>query len=133
MQAWGGPTVGSVANHIVPDTIFDNQLADYAPYKTPGNTGSVAQGEGGDEGLEVRHRATTASATRSACKNVLLIADTRAVDPKMVAVIEQDAAKIGITFKVRTINGAYPTIQTPRRTTPDRGAPGLGQGLRRRR
>ena len=26
-QAWGGPLNGTVANHIVPDTIFDDQLA----------------------------------------------------------------------------------------------------------
>ena len=29
----------------------------------------------------------------SACKNVLLVADVRGVDPKMVAVIQQDAAE----------------------------------------
>ena len=38
-QAWGGPTVGKIANHIVPDSIFDNELADFDPYKTPGEHG----------------------------------------------------------------------------------------------
>jgi peptide/nickel transport system substrate-binding protein len=41
VQAWGGPTFGAVANHIVPDSLFNNQLADYNPYKTNGNFGSV--------------------------------------------------------------------------------------------
>jgi hypothetical protein len=56
-----------------------------------------------------------------------LLADTRAVDPKMVAVIEQDAKKIGITFTVRTVNGAYPTIQTPSKNIPIAERPGWGK------
>jgi peptide/nickel transport system substrate-binding protein len=63
----------------------------------------------------------------SACKNVLLISDTRGVDPGMVATIEQDAKKIGITFKVRQINGAYPTIQTPSKNVPIAERPGWGK------
>ena len=55
VQAWGGPLVGKVANHIIPDPLLSNLLAEYAPYKTPGDTGQPRQGEGGDEGLEVRH------------------------------------------------------------------------------
>ena len=61
------------------------------------------------------------------CKNVLLISDTRALDSKMVAVIQQDAAEIGITFTVRTINGAYPTIQTPSKNIPIDERPGWGK------
>ena len=34
-------STGSVANHIIPDPLLNNLLADYAPYKTPGDTGSV--------------------------------------------------------------------------------------------
>ena len=55
MQAWGGPTIGDIANHIVPDSLFNGQLAEYNPYKTPGDHGSAREGEGRDEGLEVRH------------------------------------------------------------------------------
>ncbi len=55
VQAWGGPTIGSVANHIVPDSMFNNQLAEYAPYKTPGESRQRREGDGRDEGLEVRH------------------------------------------------------------------------------
>ncbi len=47
-----------------------------------------------------------------------MIADVRGVDPKMVAVIQQDAAKIGITFTVRSTSAAYPTIQTPSKNVP---------------
>ena len=58
---------------------------------------------------------------------MLLISDTRAVDPGMVATIEQDAKKIGITFTVRPINGAYPTIQTPSKNVPIAERPGWGK------
>ena len=61
------------------------------------------------------------------CKGVLLIADARAVDPGMVNAIQQDAAKIGITFTVRTINGAYPTIQTVAKNVPLGERPGWGK------
>ena len=58
---------------------------------------------------------------------MLLIADARAVDPGMVSTIQQDAKKIGITFTVRTINGAYPTIQTPSKNVPIAERPGWGK------
>src|SRR3954467_4392975 len=63
----------------------------------------------------------------SACKNVLLVSDTRGVDPGMVATIQHDAKKIGITFKGRQINGAYPTIQTPSNNVPISERPGWGK------
>src|SRR4029077_16379782 len=63
----------------------------------------------------------------SACKNGLLIADTRQLDQKMVPVIQADAQKIGITFTVRSIEGAYPAIQTPSRNIPIAERPGWGK------
>ena len=57
---------------------------------------------------------------------MLLIADTRAVDTKMLA-DPADAKKIGITFKVRTVKGAYPTIQTPSKNVPISERPGWGK------
>src|SRR5581483_7238124 len=62
-----------------------------------------------------------------ACKNVLLLADTRLVDTKLVPVLKADAAKIGITFNVRTINGAYPTLQTTAKNIPISDRPGWGK------
>jgi len=126
IQAWGGPTIGSVANHIAPDTIFNNQLADYVPYGTPGNTGSVTKAKAAMMGskYDTQH---DGMCDAPQCKNVLMVSDTRIQDPKMVAVIEQDAAMIGITFKVHTINGAYPAIQTPRNDIPIEERSGWGK------
>jgi peptide/nickel transport system substrate-binding protein len=126
IQAWGGPTYGKVANHIVPDTLFNNQLAEFAPYKTPGDHGSVAKAKAAMKGskYDTNHNGTCSAA---ACKNVYLLADTRLVDTKLVPVMEADAKKIGITFKVHTVNGAYPTLQTPSKDIPISERPGWGK------
>ena len=125
-QAWGGPTTGTIANHIVPDTLFNFQLQEYAPYKTPGDHGSVAKAKAAMKGSKYDTKGD-GTCSASACKNVLLISDTRAVDPGLVSTIQQDAKKIGITFKVRQINGAYPTIQTPSKNIPIAERPGWGK------
>ncbi len=56
-----------------------------------------------------------------------MIADTRGVDTRMIPIIEANAAKIGITLKVRSINGAYTTIQTPLKNIPFSERPGWGR------
>jgi peptide/nickel transport system substrate-binding protein len=123
IQAWGGPTVGKAAHHIVPDTLFDNQLAEYDPYATPGDQGDLAKAKQALNGSKYGNGMCTASA----CKNVYLLADARVVDTKMLPVIESDAKKIGITFAVHTIKGAYPTLQTPSRNIPISERPGWGK------
>jgi peptide/nickel transport system substrate-binding protein len=126
VQAWGGPTIGKVANHIVPDSMFNNQLAEYAPYKTPGDTGSLAKAKAAMKGSKY-NTSNNGQCDASACKNVYLLADTRPQDTKMVPIIEADAKKIGITFKVHTINGAYPTLQTPSKDVAIGERPGWGK------
>jgi peptide/nickel transport system substrate-binding protein len=125
-KAWGGPTAGAIANHIVPDTLFNNQLTGFHPYKTAGDAGDVnkAKAEIKKSKYDSNHDGTCDAA---ACKNVLIIADTRSVDKGMVPVIQADAAKVGITFKVRSVNGAYPVIQTPAKNIPMSTRPGWGK------
>jgi peptide/nickel transport system substrate-binding protein len=116
-KAWGGPIPGSIATHIVPPVLYNGGLAEYDPYATPNEAGSVAKAaaEMKQSKYDPGH---TGKCTASACKGVLMIADTRSVDKTMVPIIQADAAKIGITFTVRSINGAYPTIQTPSKNIP---------------
>jgi ABC-type transport system substrate-binding protein len=45
----------------------------------------------------------------------------------MIPIIQADAAKLGITFTVRQINGAYPTIQTTNKNVPISERPGWGK------
>jgi peptide/nickel transport system substrate-binding protein len=122
-QAWGGPLTGKIAHHVAPDTMFDNQLADYDPYATPGSDGSLAKAKAAMRGsrYDTAHDGTCDAPQ---CKHVLLLADAHAVDGKMVPVVEASAAKIGITFKVRVVNGAFPTLQTPKNNVPVAEFPG---------
>jgi peptide/nickel transport system substrate-binding protein len=110
-QVWGGPLLGKIAGHIVPDSIFENQLADYAPYATPGDHGSVAKAKAAMKGskYDTKHDGMCSAA---ACHNVLLLVDTASTYQRMLPIVQADAAKIGITFHVSTIAGAYPTLQT---------------------
>jgi len=126
VQAWGGQPIGVVANHIVPDSIFSNQLAEYKPYRTNGDLGSVEKAR---KALKGSKYDTTGKGlcTASACRNVLLVADTRLTDTKMLPIIQANAKKIGITFKVRTVKGAYPTLQTPSNNVAISERPGWGK------
>jgi peptide/nickel transport system substrate-binding protein len=124
-QTWGGPVVGDIANHIVPDSLFGGQLADYKPYRTPGDHGSATKAMKAMIGS--KYADTHGMCVAKECKGILLIADARAVDPGMVSTIQQDAKKIGITFTVRTINGAYPTVQTVAKNVPISERPGWGK------
>ena len=126
VQAWGGPTYGKIANHVVPDTLFSNQLAEFSPYKTPGDKGSIALARKAMKGSKYDTKGD-GTCSASACKNVYLLADTRLADTKMVPVMEADARKIGISFKVHTINGAYPTLQTPSKNVAVSERPGWGK------
>jgi peptide/nickel transport system substrate-binding protein len=125
-KAWGGPIPGSIATHIVPPVLFNNGLAEYDPYSTPNESGDLAKAQA--EMKQSKYDpGQTGKCTASACKNVLMIADTRGVDTRMVPVIEADAAKIGLKFTVHAINGAYPTIQTPSKNIPTSERPSWGK------
>jgi peptide/nickel transport system substrate-binding protein len=116
-QVWGGPALGKIATHIVPDSIFDNQLAEYDPYRTPGESGSVALAKQAMKGspYDVNHDGTCGA---PACRNVVLLTDAQSVYLRMLPIVQQDAKKIGITFKVATVAGAYPTLQTTSKNIP---------------
>jgi peptide/nickel transport system substrate-binding protein len=116
-KAWGGPIPGSIATHVVPPVLYNGGLSEYDPYNTPNEAGSVAKAS-----AEIKQSkydpGKTGKCSASACKNVLLISDTRAVDKAMDPIIQADAAKIGITFTVRSVNGAYPVINKPSNNIP---------------
>jgi ABC-type transport system substrate-binding protein len=60
----------------------------------------------------------------SACHNVLLLVDTQSTYQRMLPIVQADAAKLGITFHVSTIAGAYPTLQTTSKNIPIAPFPG---------
>ena len=116
VQAWGGPVIGDVANHIIPDSLLNNLLADYAPYKTPGDQGSVAKAKAAMKGSKYD---TDKNGTCSAkeCKNVLLIVDTRAVDTKMLPVIVAEREEDRHHLRGADGRGCVPDASRTRRRT----------------
>jgi peptide/nickel transport system substrate-binding protein len=124
-KAWGGPTAGEITYHIVPDPLLNNVLKNYKPYAGPGDAGNVAKAKA--ELKKSKYGDSSGMCSKPQCKNVLMIADARGVDTRMIPVIQSSAKKIGLTFKVRTISGAYPTIQTPSKNIPISERPGWGK------
>ena len=115
-KAWGGPIPGSVATHIVPPVLYNGGLAEYDPYATANSAGDVAKAAA--EMKQSKYDpGKTGKCTASACKGVLLISDVRSVDKTMAPIIQNDASKIGISFTIRSVNGAYPVIQKPSTTS----------------
>lgn len=116
-KAWGGPIPGSIATHVVPPVLFNNGLAEYDPYSTPNNAGDLAKAQA--EMKQSKYDpGKSGKCTASVCKGVLLLSDARSVDKTMAPILQADGAKIGIKFTVRTINGAYTTLQKPSNNVP---------------
>jgi ABC-type transport system substrate-binding protein len=124
-KAWGGAIAGPVADHIMPDSMLNGRLNSFKPFKTPGYHGSVAKAKA--EMAKSKYANNGGVCTAPECKNVLLIMDVRAADKAMLPVLQSGARKIGITFAVRSVNGAYPVIQTPSRNVPISTRPRWGK------
>jgi peptide/nickel transport system substrate-binding protein len=122
-QAWGGPLAGSIATHVVPDTMLNLRLQGYDPYRTPGGRGSVARAKAAMRGSKY-DTAHDGMCSAPQCKDVVLLAGNEAVDNVVVPVILRSAKKIGITFRVHALGGAYPALQTPRNDIPIAEFPG---------
>jgi peptide/nickel transport system substrate-binding protein len=111
LQVAGGPLTGEIATHIVPDTLFDNELEGYDPYRTPGEQGDLAKAKAAMMGSKYDlHHDGMCSA--SACHDVLLLTDAASLWQRQLPIVVADAAKIGITFHVSTLAGALTTVQT---------------------
>jgi peptide/nickel transport system substrate-binding protein len=124
-KAWGGPIVAAIGTHIAPPAMYNNGLSEYDPYATPNFSGDLAKAQA--EMKKSKYSGGSGKCTASACKGVLMIADTRALDNRMVPIIQAVASKIGVTFSVRSINGAYTTIQTTNKNIPFSERPGWGK------
>jgi peptide/nickel transport system substrate-binding protein len=124
-KAWGGATAGPVADHILPDPMLNNVLKSFKPFRTPGYHGSVTKAKA--EMAQSKYANDGGVCTAQECKGVLLIMDVRAADKAMLPVLQSSARKIGITFTVRSVNGAYPVIQTPSRNVPISSRPRWGK------
>jgi peptide/nickel transport system substrate-binding protein len=125
-RAWGGPIRGDIANHIVPDTMFNGDLDDYAPYKTEGDAGDVDKAK--EEMKQSKYDSDgDGVCDAKECSGVLYV--NRNVPPftDMEPIIVQAAAKIGIKLTPREFEDAYPVIQDATRGVPVSSVPGWGK------
>jgi peptide/nickel transport system substrate-binding protein len=124
-KAWGGAIAGEIAQHILPNAMLGGALNSFQPFKTPGDRGNAAKGKAE---LKLSKYANNAGVcTAKECKGILLISDVRTADKGILPAVQASAKKIGITFTVRTVNGAYPVIQTPSKNIPITTRPRWGK------
>jgi peptide/nickel transport system substrate-binding protein len=125
-RAWGGSVKGDIAQHIVPDTMFNNGLEDFAPYATEGDAGDEEKAK---EAMAESKYDTNQDGICDApeCKNVLHVTRTTDVWRNMVPVIEESFRKIGIEVTTREFEDSYTVIQTVKRQVPVSSTPGWGK------
>lgn len=116
-RARGGSTSGEIAHHIVPDTMFNDELADYTPYKS--------EGDAGDEEKAKEEMSQSAYDTNQdgicdapECKDVLLTNRSTDVWAAMEPAVVSSLEKIGIEVTAREFEDCYPIIQTVPRNIP---------------
>jgi peptide/nickel transport system substrate-binding protein len=126
LRAWGGETQGEIATHIVPDTMLNDELADYDPYPSENFRGDV---EAAKEAMSQSKYDSDQDGVCDAeeCKGVLMIASNTPPGTEMRPVIENSLEKIGITLDTRELTDAYTPILTPERRVPISSRPGWGK------
>ena len=124
-KAWGGPIAGEIAEHIMPNSMVGGKLNGFQPFKTPGDRGNATKAKA--EMKQSKYANSGGVCSAKECKGVLLIQDVRTADKGILPVVLSSAKKIGITFTVRTVNGAYPVIQTPSKNIPISTRPRWGK------
>lgn len=125
-RAWGGETAGEIATHIIPDAMLNETLADYDPYPSEGYAGDVAAAM---EEMKLSKYDTDKDGICDApeCKDVLYVTEADRLRQDMQPPTSSSLEKIGITLKVRSIEGAYPVIQDVSKNVPASGRPGWGK------
>jgi peptide/nickel transport system substrate-binding protein len=125
-RAWGGPTQGDIATHIVPDVMLNGLLEDYDPYPSPNFAGDVAAAK--EEMRKSKYDSDADGVCDDpACKNLLQVSSNTPPNVDMMPIVEASLEKIGITLEVREVTDAYTPIQTVAREIPISARPGWGK------
>jgi peptide/nickel transport system substrate-binding protein len=124
--AWGGPTVGDIATHILAPFLSPPELEGYDPYPSPDFTGDVAAAM---EEMKQSRYDTDQDGLCDApeCKGVVNIMGNTERDKALVPIIEDGASKIGIEFKTRNLDNPYEFIFTPKEKVPFSATAGWGK------
>jgi ABC-type oligopeptide transport system substrate-binding subunit len=106
--------------------MFNGDLDDYNPYKTPNDAGDLekAKAEMKQSKYDSNHDGLCDA---SVCSNLLHVTRNTSNWVAMEPVIEASLKKIGIKVKTREFEDAYPIIQTTSRNIPISSVPGWGK------
>ena len=125
-RAWGGPTQGEIATHIVPDTMLGGALDDYDPYPSEGHAGDVEAAK--EEVKQSKYdKDGDGVCDDPSCKGVLQIGSNTPPNTDMLPVVESSLEKIGITLDSKEVTDAYTPIQTVAKQVPISIRPGWGK------
>jgi ABC-type transport system substrate-binding protein len=114
MELAGGPLVGRVAHHLVPDAMEDNLLVDYRPYATAGDAGDLAAAK---EQMKQSAYDTDADGIcdADACRDIPVVA--RSEIPALPESVRDDLAGVGLELDLELIafEGFFEGYQDPTR------------------
>ena len=103
-DAWGGPLAGPIAEHVVPDDLLGGELRGFAPFRTPGEHGSIGRARA--EMRRSKYRTRNGVCVDSACRHVSLepVQDCTcyAAGQRMSPILKAAGAKVGIRFDTHT-------------------------------
>jgi peptide/nickel transport system substrate-binding protein len=117
----GGPDIGEIAGHFLPDSLLNDQLKSYNPYATPGNKG--ADDPAGLEAAKAEMKQATQYDTNGdgvcdvdACKNVLTVSNNQPKQKEAALLMQQNLEAIGITLNIKyfTQSAAYGKVFDPK-------------------
>jgi peptide/nickel transport system substrate-binding protein len=116
-RANGGPSVGEIATHIVPDTILNDALKGYDPYGSPDEAGDLEKAKA--EMAQSKYDTDKDGICDApACKNVLHLTATYGANKAMNPIIEESFRKLGIELVTRELENPYGVAQTTAKNIP---------------
>jgi peptide/nickel transport system substrate-binding protein len=125
-RAWGGPSQGDIATHIVPDTMLNGLLDDYDPYASANHAGDVDAAKAAMKDSKYDSDGDGVC-DDPVCKDVLHITRNSSPWTEMTPIEDAALGKIGITLQSRELADAYPPIQDVTRDVPIASVPGWGK------
>jgi peptide/nickel transport system substrate-binding protein len=125
-RAWGGPSQGEIATHIVPDVMLNGMLDDYDPYPSENHAGDLEAAK--EEMRQSKYDSDgDGECDSDVCENVLHLNRNSSPWTEMGPVIEDSLSKIGITLQTRELADAYPPLQDVSRQIPIGSNAGWGK------
>jgi peptide/nickel transport system substrate-binding protein len=117
IQLSGGALTGSVAGHIFPDGLINNELKDYDPYATEGGHGDLEKAKA--EMAQSKYDTDGDGVCDDpVCQNVVALGIQQDPGPKRMALFTQNLQGIGINIVAKALDG--PVIYSKCISSPDK-------------